>query len=103
MAIDPMLWQPIVSIGAIAGYFYCYSALIERLKKNHPLIWVSLGKPTEMDSNLSPSFARMSGFLLHLEFLKVPDPKVKFLGSVVFVTNIAAIGYFIFSFASGTQ
>ncbi|MBD3812087.1 MAG: hypothetical protein IE917_07665 [Betaproteobacteria bacterium] len=65
---------------AIAIYWFFYTNFIERLKLRHPLIYASLGSPSEMDSNLSASFNALSGFTLKLQFLKLGDKYLAFLG-----------------------
>jgi hypothetical protein len=86
-----MYWWGLASIALLGLYFHCYTALISRIQERHPVLWSSLGQPTAFDSNFSANFQRMSGFILHLQFLRVPDQHVRVLGFVVFSVNIAGI------------
>lgn len=78
---DPMLTLYFIAFSlGIAIYWYFYTRFIQRIKTHHGSIYASLGSPTEMDSNLSVSYNRLWGFLLHFEFTRLGDRLLALFG-----------------------
>ena len=79
-------------LAALAVYWHFYVEFIERLRLKHPAIYASLGKPTELDSELSVSNSKLWAFVLGLGFRSLGDRRLGFLGFGLIVASFLAIG-----------
>lgn len=95
---DPMFMHYFIAFSlGIAIYWYFYSRFIQRIKTHHAAIYASLGAPTEMDSNLSVSYNRLWGFLLHFEFTRVGDRLLALFGFGVLGMSLLFLSFFVWS------
>jgi len=85
---------------AMSIYWYFYTEFIERLRLKHPAIFSSLGRPTELDSDLSLRNRKLWAFLLALEFRSLGDKWLNFLGLGLIVTSVLALAIGSFCVAS---
>jgi hypothetical protein len=95
---DPMFMHYFIAFSlGIAIYWYFYTSFIQRIKTHHASIYISLGSPTEMDSNLSVSYNRLWEFLLHFEFIRLGDRCLALFGFGVLGMSLLLLFFFVWS------
>lgn len=95
-----LLYVLIPGATSLIVYWYFYTAFIEHLRANHPATYVSLGMPTELDSNLAERNRKLWAFLLALRFRSLGDRRLNFLGIGLIFTSFLAIGIGLFCVAA---